>query len=61
MTAVAAAAREGWVEAEVPLPEGSWHPAPAMTGVAKIVTGRGTVAAALARAFRETVRLDLWL
>ena len=61
VTVVSPAAREGWLEAEVFLPDGPLQPQPGMTGVAKVVTARGTIAAALARAFRENVRLDLWL
>jgi multidrug efflux pump subunit AcrA (membrane-fusion protein) len=58
---VSPAAREGWLEAEVALPEGPVEPAPGMVGVAKILIARGTVAGALVRAFRENVRLDVWL
>jgi putative peptide zinc metalloprotease protein len=56
---VAPAARHGWVEAAVPLPDGAPTPAPGMTGTAKIVTGRGSVAQAIERAVRRTVRLDI--
>jgi hypothetical protein len=43
------------------LPDGDWQPSPGMTGIAKIETRRGTVAQAMARAFRRTIRIDLWL
>jgi len=61
VAAVGPAAREGWLEVEVPLPRDAWEPSPGMTGVAKIVTGKGTVAGALVRLFRRNVRLDLLL
>lgn len=58
---VAPAAVHGTVEAIVHLPSAAWQPAPGMSGVARIVTRRATVAHAIARAWRQTVRLDLWL
>ncbi len=58
---VAPAAEEGWLEAEVVIPAGSWQPDPGMTGIAKIQTIRSTIAQAIARAVRETIRIDLWL
>ncbi|MFN2432777.1 MAG: efflux RND transporter periplasmic adaptor subunit [Gemmatimonadota bacterium] len=58
---VSPAARDGWVEAEVPIPPGARLPAPGMTGTAKIVTGRGTVAEAVAHGVRQLVRLDFWI
>jgi putative peptide zinc metalloprotease protein len=60
---VAPAARQGWIEVDVPLPEGSEDrvPVPGMTGVAKIVTGRGMVGQALARTLRRNVRLEFLL
>lgn len=61
VAAVAPAAEEGHVEAIIYLPSIGWEPAPGMTGIAKISTRRATVAHALARAWRQTVRLDLWL
>jgi multidrug efflux pump subunit AcrA (membrane-fusion protein) len=53
--------RGGHVEVEIAFPAEAYSPAPGMGGVAKIVTGRGTLADALGRAIRRTVRLDLWL
>lgn len=50
-----------WVDVEIPFPRSGWQPAPGMTGVAKIVMWRGTIAEALVRRFRQTVRADLWL
>jgi multidrug efflux pump subunit AcrA (membrane-fusion protein) len=61
VAAVAAAAEDGWLEAYVVLPNGSWQPGPGMTGIAKIHTIRGTVAQAIARSLRRTIRVDLWL
>ncbi|MGI9037451.1 MAG: efflux RND transporter periplasmic adaptor subunit [Gemmatimonadota bacterium] len=55
------AAEDGTVEAIVYLPSGSWQPAPGMTGVARVVTRRATVAHAIGRLWRQTVRMDLWL
>jgi hypothetical protein len=46
---------------EIAIPAEAYSPAPGMGGVAKIVTGRGTLADALGRAIRRTVRLDLWI
>jgi len=50
-----------WVDVEIPFPRSGWQPAPGMTGVAKIVMWRGTIAEALVRKIRQTVRADLWL
>jgi multidrug efflux pump subunit AcrA (membrane-fusion protein) len=61
VAAVAPAADDGAVEAIVPIPDVAWRPAPGMTGVAKIATRRVTVAQAIARIWRQTVRTDLWL
>ncbi len=61
VSAVAPAAGQGWLQAEVPIPAGSWQPAPGTTGIAKIETRRGTVAQAIARAVRQTIRIELWL
>ncbi|NIW35210.1 MAG: HlyD family efflux transporter periplasmic adaptor subunit [Gemmatimonadetes bacterium] len=61
VTSVAAAAAAGWLEVEVALPDSGWLPPPGTTGIAKIETGRGTIAEAIVRAFKQTVRLDLWL
>lgn len=58
---VAPAAVDGWLEAAVPLPTNGWQPAPGMTGIAKIATRRGTIAQAVARAIKQTLRIDLWL
>ncbi len=58
---VAPAAENGWLEAEVPLPHNGWRPAPGMTGIAKIATRRGTIAQAIIRAIRQTLRIELWL
>jgi putative peptide zinc metalloprotease protein len=58
---VAPAARDGWLEAEIPLPGGKRTPPPGSRGVAKIVTDRGTVAGAIGRGVRRLVRLDLWI
>lgn len=58
---VAPAADGEWIEARVPLPVGGWLPPPGARGAAKIVTGHGTIAGALVRALRRTVRSDLWL
>jgi multidrug efflux pump subunit AcrA (membrane-fusion protein) len=61
VSAVAPAARDGWLEAGVVLPANGWLPDPGMTGIAKIQTRRGTIASAIARAVRQTIRIDLWL
>lgn len=61
VTSVAPAADSGWLEVEVALPDDGWLPPPGTTGIAKIETGRGTIAEAIVRAFKQTVRLDLWL
>jgi putative peptide zinc metalloprotease protein len=61
LSVVAPAAVNGWLEAEVPLPQNGWQPMPGMTGIAKIATRRGTVAQAIARAIQQTLRIDLWL
>jgi multidrug resistance efflux pump len=61
VASVAPAAQDGRVQVEVILPDGDWQPSPGMTGIAKIETRRGTVAQAMARAFRRTIRIDLWL
>ncbi len=61
VTTVAPAAADGWLEAEVPLPTNGWQPAPGMTGIAKISTRRGTIAQAIARTIKQTLRIDLWL
>lgn len=58
---VAAAAEEGWLELVVPLSNGAWQPAPGMKGTAKVATRRSTVAGAILRYLRRTIRLDLWL
>ncbi|MEN8145744.1 MAG: HlyD family secretion protein, partial [Gemmatimonadota bacterium] len=61
VASVAPAAEEGTVETIVYLPSGEWQPVPGMSGIAKIVTRRATMAHAIARAWRQTVRFDLWL
>ena len=61
VTSVAPAAEDGWLLVEVPIPGDGWMPSPGMTGTAKIILWRGTVAEAIGRAFRQTVRTDLWL
>ena len=61
LSAVDPAAEEGWLEADVIVPMGDWQPDPGMTGIAKIQTIRGTLAQAIARAVRRTIRVDLWL
>jgi putative peptide zinc metalloprotease protein len=61
VASVAPAADDGTVEAIVHLPSGDWQPAPGMTGIARIETRRVTLAHAIARAWRQTVRTDLWL
>ncbi len=61
VASVSPAAAAGTVEAIVPIPDVEWRPAPGMTGVAKIVTRRVTVAEAIARVWHQTVRTDLWL
>lgn len=61
VASVAPAATDGTVEAIVPIPDVAWRPAPGMTGMAKIATQRVTLARAIARIWRQTVRTDLWL
>lgn len=61
VVSVAPAAADGTVEAIVHFPSAEWQPAPGMSGIAKIETRRATVAHAIARAWRQTVRIDLWL
>lgn len=61
VASVAPAATDGIVEAIVSIPAAEWQPAPGMSGVARIVTRRATVAHAIGRAWRQTVRIDLWL
>ncbi len=61
VASLAPAAEDGMVETIVYFPAGDWQPAPGMSGIAKIVTRRATVAHAIARAWRQTVRIDLWL
>jgi putative peptide zinc metalloprotease protein len=62
VASVAPAAAEGAVEVIVHIPSGGdWQPAPGMTGIARIAMRRVTVAHAIARAWRQTVRMDLWL
>ncbi len=61
VSVVAAAVESGWLEAEALFPSRAWQPAPGMTGIAKIATRRATVAQAITRAVRRTVRIDLWL
>jgi multidrug resistance efflux pump len=61
VAAVAPAAVNGLVEAIVYLPSSDWQPAPGMSGIAKVATRRATVARAIGRAWRQTVRIDLWL
>lgn len=61
VAAVSPAAVDGTVEAIVYLPSGDWQPAPGMSGIAKVATRRATVAHAIGRAWRQTVRIDLWL
>lgn len=61
VVSVAPAAADGTVEAIVHFPAAEWQPAPGMSGIAKIETRRATVAHAIARAWRQTVRIDLWL
>jgi putative peptide zinc metalloprotease protein len=58
---VAPAAENGWLEADLILPGADWQPRPGMTGIAKIETRRGTVAAAIGLWLRRTIRVDLWL
>lgn len=58
---VAPAAEGSTLELEASIPAGEWRPAPGMTGRAKVVTRRGTVAEALLHRLRQTLRLDLWL
>jgi putative peptide zinc metalloprotease protein len=61
VTAASPIAEGEWVEVEIPFPRSGWQPATGMTGVAKIVMWRGTIADALLRKIRQTVRADLWL
>jgi hypothetical protein len=61
VTSVASAAEGEWLVVEVPIPGDGWMPSPGMTGTAKIILWRGTVAEAIGRAVRQTVRTDLWL
>ena len=61
VASVAPATKDGWLVAEVVIPDGKWQPKPGMEGAAKIETRRATVAQAIARAVRKTVRIDLWL
>lgn len=61
VASVSPAASGTMVEAIVYLPNSAWQPAPGMTGIAKVATRRVTVAQAIARAWRQTVRIDLWL
>jgi len=61
VASVAPAAEDGTVETIAYIPSGEWQPAPGTTGVAKVVTRRVTVAHAIARLWRQTVRMDLWL
>ena len=61
VASVAPAAEDGTVEVIVHIPFVEWQPAPGMSGIAKIETRRATLAHAIARAWRQTVRVDLWL
>ncbi len=61
VASIAPAAEDGSVEVIAYFPTGAWQPQPGTSGVAKVVTRRATVAHALARAWRQTVRIDLWL
>ncbi len=61
VSAVAPASEAGWLEVAIPLPGGNWQANPGMEGIAKIATQRVTVAQAIARVVRRTVRIDLWL
>ncbi|MBK5098883.1 MAG: efflux RND transporter periplasmic adaptor subunit [Gemmatimonadetes bacterium] len=61
VASVAPAAEDGMVEVIVHIPSVEWQPAPGMSGIAKIETRRATLAHAIARAWRQTVRVDLWL
>ena len=61
VTSIAPTADGGTVEVIVPLPAADWQPQPGMTGVARIETRRVTLAHAIARAWRQTIRIDLWL
>lgn len=58
---VSPVAVDGTVEAIVRIPQTEWQPVPGMSGVAKVATRRVSVAHAIARAWRQTVRIDLWL
>jgi putative peptide zinc metalloprotease protein len=61
VTTASPIAELGWVEVEVPFPRSDWQPAPGLKGRAKIVMWRGSVAEAVIRKIRQTVRADLWL
>lgn len=63
VASVAPAALDDRVEAMIPLPkdEKGRTLRPGMTGKVKIVTGRGTVAEAVLRSLRRTIRVDLGL
>ncbi len=61
LVSVAPSAHAGWLEAVAVLPNAGWMPAPGMTGVAKIETRHGTLAQAIGRAVRQTIKIDLWL
>lgn len=61
VSSVAPAAEEGWVELQATLPAGPWQPLPGMTGRAKVARWRGTLAEAIGRKLRQTLRTDLWL
>lgn len=61
VTSIAPSADGGTVEVIVPLPSAEWQPQPGMTGVARIQTRTVTFAHAIARAWRQTIRIDLWL
>jgi putative peptide zinc metalloprotease protein len=61
VSTVASAAEDGWIELVIPLPAAGWQPLPGMTGRAKVVMWRGTIAEAIGRKLRQTVRMDVWL
>ena len=61
VSGIASHSQDGWLEAEIALPSAEWQPRPGMEGIAKIATQKVTVAQAIARAVRRTVRIDLWL
>ncbi len=61
VSTVAPAAEEGWIELVIPLPAADWQPLPGMTGRAKVAMWRGTIAEAVGRKLRQTMRMDLWL